>query len=471
MLPEQSARRVLFFHALYETDASFIEEEDFAAGAQNFPPGEMDEAAKSAHLSRRLEERLERRYGLTFARYYHLPDLPAWVKWGLWALCFLLALGSNYLGGKNQVNLLLNPVSIFLLWNFAVYLFLAVLAGPWKPKPSGELGLPRLWPRLSGTSKRASGVESGSRDALLWKAHLRFLGFWSKYASRLTAQRIRGFVHLCAACFALGLIAGLYARGLIQHYRFEWSSTFISDIETMKRLLAVIFGPALLLRGQGFSEGLPPLEGSNGAPWIHLLAWSTLVYVLIPRLCLATWALLRARREAHRRSLPMDRAFYLKLLAPLQTESYALRLVAYSYTPQTPLLDSLRRAAHGIWGERAAPSPLERVEWGETEWSCSSAEKPRPTTVILCFNGVQTPETEVHGAFAESFSRQTQGPEFRAAVVVDAQEVPADSLHSRRETWRAVLAAAGWDRFLWLEAGHDFDSVLSGLINGVRSSR
>ena len=68
---------------------------------------------------------------------------------------------------------------------------------------------------------------------------------WARVAAPLYAARAARILHLAAAALALGVIAGLYVRGLAFEYRATWESTFL-DPAQVRALLAAALAPGAL---------------------------------------------------------------------------------------------------------------------------------------------------------------------------------------------------------------------------------
>jgi hypothetical protein len=92
---------------------------------------------------------------------------------------------------------------------------------------------------------------------------------------------------------ALGLIAGYYFRAIILRAGAGWDGGNVIGPGTAHTLIAVLYGPASLITGislppaAGIAElRLSAASGSAGdaTPWIHLIAWTAILYVVLPRL-------------------------------------------------------------------------------------------------------------------------------------------------------------------------------------------
>ena len=228
---------------------------------------------------------------------------PAWVVLAV-VVGFISGLVVDQLGPPQRVNLLAPAVWAVVAWNVAVYAALML------PMPGHGL---RSW--LGRWANR-----SGEHFALLW----------SRQAAPLTGQRVALVLHVAAAALALGLIAGLYLRGLVLDYRIGWESTFI-DAPLVETALGMLLGPASALTGITIPDVAPlrlapgAQASASAAPWIHLLATTLLWVVVLPRAVLALVARWRAGYRARHFSLPLDTP-YFEGLHPLMRPGLSPRL-------------------------------------------------------------------------------------------------------------------------------------------------
>ncbi len=213
-------------------------------------------------------------------RFWH----AAWVLLAM-AAGLVAGLLVDQLGPPLRVNLLAPAVWAVVAWNLVVYALLLV------PRSA------QAWPAplLRGLQARAEGATLG----------------WLRHAAPLSGQRLLLLMHSAAATLALGLMAGLYLRGLVLDYRAGWQSTFLSA-DTVQALLNLLLAPASLLTGVPVADvgplRLPPgAEASaSAAPWIHLYAATLGLFVVLPRVGLAAWAAGRARQLSVQFPLPLD---------------------------------------------------------------------------------------------------------------------------------------------------------------------
>ena len=148
---------------------------------------------------------------------------PEWIGVALPAAAFALGALLEHIADRQHVNVLAFPLLAIVLWNIAVYALLAVdwLLRITGTRPGFSIEGPRRWL----TSMRRRAVASGPGPATA--ATSTFVTQWSKQVAPLMAARAARVLHLAAAMFATGAIAGLYVRGLVFEYRAGWESTFL----------------------------------------------------------------------------------------------------------------------------------------------------------------------------------------------------------------------------------------------------
>jgi hypothetical protein len=256
------------------------------------------------------------------------------------ALPALLGLASSALGPREQIHVVYNPLVILVAWSLLSYAGLAWLALRGRPRlrlHTPELDVPglalpraaeggllarlirrsaaRLWLRALKSSAAAR------EEASAWVAvGTRFFELWERAARPWFALRTRRVLHLAALGLALGAIAGMYVRGLFFEYEMVWRSTFVREPETVARVLHVLLGPASVLLGWSppdvtAAEALLAPEGVDAAPWIHLLAATALLAVVVPRALLAASATVRLRRIGPALELGLGGAYFRGILA------------------------------------------------------------------------------------------------------------------------------------------------------------
>jgi hypothetical protein len=265
-------------------------------------------------------------------------DAPARGVWLLPAVALAVGLFSNYLGPSGRIHVVLNPAMVLIAWNLLLYAALLVRVPALRSRraqtdgtraaasaPAAEEPSPRtapwvvrlLWPSLAGWRRRAA---VGRKRAKAWAQVTRtFWSHWLEVTGPSLLLHGRRVLHTAAIALALGAVAGMYVRGLFLEYNVVWRSTFVRDPDDVTVLLRVLLGPAAFLSGLPVPDRAAALElmtprGSPAATWIHLYALSALAFVVVPRALLATLAALRGRLGAGRVTLPLDDAYYRRIL-------------------------------------------------------------------------------------------------------------------------------------------------------------
>lgn len=370
---------------------------------------------------------------------------PAWVLLAM-ALGLLAGLLVDQLGPPQQVNLLAPAVWAVVFWNVLVYLWLLL----------PRLGSADPAALLRALESRAQGVTS----------------IWLRHAAPLTGQRLLLLMHSAAAALALGLIAGLYLRGLVLDYRAGWQSTFLAP-GAVQAALSLLLAPASALTGVPVADvstlRLAPgtLATASAAPWIHLYAATLALLVVLPRLLLAAWASGRARQLAANFPLPLDlpglRNLHpimrpgpllpLRLLWAAPTDLAPVRLLAAEVSslvepvrlwrsPQGDALDLLPLPP-GL-DLQAQPSPP------GTAWSRWTALWRGPDPVTAALRGLRAEVDAVLWVSSAGAARPQWLADLGRPVVVlqdaAAAQAPALPLHQLADGWLAcghLLQALG----------------------------
>jgi len=304
-MTEDDARRVLLLRA-YESppgpapwtadDRDWATRQAIAAVGADARPAHFVATRAALALPRLLPRAPEAERWLQ-RRGWH----PALVLLAL-LLGLLAGLAVDQLGSPQRVNLLAPAMWAVVLWNLFVY------AALWLPAP--QAGPLVRW--LAGRGRALPRHPQLSAD-------------WLQVAAPLMARRAALLLHTAAAGLALGLIAGLYLRGLVMDYRAGWQSTFL-DPASVQAALRFGLWPASALTGVPVADVTPlrlapgDAATASAAPWIHLFAATLLLAVVLPRTLLAGLAAWRAAWLARHLPLALDDA-YFEGLHPLMRPS------------------------------------------------------------------------------------------------------------------------------------------------------
>jgi hypothetical protein len=440
-LPEAAARRVLMLQAFETTGADSalwtLEDRAWATrlaretGATAAAPAQaLDQRAR--HAMERLGPRdaaVPKRLGL---RMWH----TAWVPLVL-GLAFLAGMAVDAIGGTQRINLLAPPVWVVIVWNLAVYLGLLL------PRPEVPRSLRAL------LARRLAGGTGGS-------APLRAYGAaWGQASLPLAAARAAVLLHVAAAALALGLVAGLYVRGLVLDYRAGWESTFL-DASAVRTGLATLLSPATAATGIAVPDvaGIEALRVAPGVPatgsaadWIHLYAAMLGLFVIVPRLALALMAASRAAWRARHVPLPLQEPYFQRLLRELQNATAQVQVLPHGAAPSPQATLALREwlaaaCGDGLQLRLAAPTP-----YGQEE--AAAAAEPGTTLRVLLVDLGSTPEDDTQGRLLATLKTQREAP--AAALLVLADEAAfrrrfaqlPERLAERRKAWQAFATQHG----------------------------
>lgn len=462
-MDENAARQVLLVRAAETTDAAsaLLSDEDrrYAARAaaelvrwQATDRGER--ASADAFIAKRAEllaAKLTERSPRTARALAALRWRP-WIGIALPAVAFVSGLLAERVTDPGRVNILAFPLLGIIVWNLAAYVWLFVrtvrkIARRGRGRPGW------VAQRLAGVRGNLAARVSGP----LANALSAFALDWAERSAPLVAARAARILHLSAAALALGAVAGLFVRGLAFEYRAGWESTFLEPA-TVHALLAFFLGPAARFLGQPFPtlDEIAALRwdvggGENAARWIYLYAVTVGAVVIIPRLLLAAVAGLRERLLSRRFPLPLDDAYFRRLLAGWREAPARVEVIPYGYTPDEPAKQGLQRLAAALFGDDVEVHWRDSVKFGDEDAFADARERSArtPDLVVALFTLAATPETENHGVFLDRLRSSARGP---VAMIVDegpyrerlGAQAGADArIAERREAWSGLAHTRG----------------------------
>jgi hypothetical protein len=266
---------------------------------------------------------------------------------------------------------------------------------------------------------------------------------------------VRRRLHMAAIAMIIGVVVGMYVRGIALEFRVTWESTWLSAAG-VQRLLDVVLGPAALVLGVQVPDVVAlksPLDGPAGT-WLHLYAVSALLLVAVPRFILAMFEAWRSIRL--KRNLPVDleEGYYRRILADWRGETRQIEVLPYSFTPSPKTSGHLKTLLHDFFGTRSDIQLAPPVSYGEEATGVrgtfrngagngSSGER----YVVVLFNLAQSPEVEVHGEFLEQLKAQLAA-RVRLLVLIDVSSYKSKVREPKRcrerlEAWGRVTRSAG----------------------------
>jgi len=411
-------------------------------------------AAVDAFVGRRAKLALER----IGSRQPVLTKAVAALRWRQWVgaaivvVAFLAGMAFNRLGAGQRINLLAPPVLALLAWNVVVYVLLliapVVRAGKAREAAGGFLR--RLVARIAGGAVRLPRDRTGP----VGEAVATFATDWARFAAPLYAARTARILHVAAAAFAAGVVVGLYLRGLAVEYRATWESTFL-DPSTVHALLSYALWPGTLVTGipvpsleaiAAIRSGEQPAS-VNAAEWLHLLAATVAVVVILPRIVLGLVAWAVEHRRAARVKLPLNEPYFNRIVRGFKGGPVRLKVVPYSYQVPPESLGGLQTVVARTFGGSAAMVCASPVNYGDEDTLPQAALPDGSGPAIALFNLAATPEAEAHGKFVEAMRTAAAG--HPVIVLIDEAAFrarnPGDGkrLEERRVAWRDVLDNRG----------------------------
>jgi hypothetical protein len=478
---QDELRSVLLVKAIEEADraGTLIPPADRAAAAREARRGGSDAAAPiqeieqgtlSEPAQRLLVARTRILLGKIVARHSFVDTLrdlaggPAWAGWILVALGLLLGVALSALDGTRRINILAFPLLGLVLWNLAVYV--AIFVAWTRPRPTTKRPrLPEMLARLGMDRVSRLVAKSRAFHAALAEALGRFIQEWFEVARPLLLARATRVFHLSAAAVGIGLILGLYLRGIAFDYQAGWESTFF-DASRVRAALSLFYGPASLFTGIPIPdiahlEAIRWKDGAGGeraAPWIHLLAATAALFVVLPRIALALLATISISRWSCRAPLPPSLIAYFRTVFGASGGAIGrgiVTVIPYAYEPSEASRAGLRALLLPALGESLTLDARAPVRYGdEDEFLQGLGDAGKPEVVVLLFNLSATPEEENHGAVIAGVRDwlAARHPHAQLLVLVDegpyAARMAADGgadarVAQRRHAWQQFVAAHG----------------------------
>jgi len=394
----------------------------------------------------------------------------------VFAIALAIGMGTNALGPARQVNLLSVPFFGLLAWNLAMYLLLLVAALFGRSirarlqqrrgadadvdAATGHDGLVTglagwvvrfaLWRSRRGWKKVTFGDPEQAR--ILARAFTRCCGLWHRLTGPLLESRVRRRLHLAAAGLMVGVVSGMYVRGLAFEYRATWESTLLGATQ-VQWLLDTVLGPAATVLRTRVPDVAPLRAPGDGpaAMWIHLFALTALLFAIGPRIVLALFEAWRSARLKADLPIDFEDGYYRRIFAEWRGARRRVEVLPYSYRPQATTVQHLKMLFYDFFGAQSDMQVLAPVTYGDDppppgrESEDGSAGYDR--YLVVLFNAAQSPETEVHGAFLEKLKHRL-GPGDKLLVLTDTgpyrrQVAAAGRSEERQQAWNALGRTVG----------------------------
>ena len=388
----------------------------------------------------------------------------------------LMGLGMDAFGNATHINLLAAPLWGVIAWNLAVYAGLGWralhAAWPGAPAPRPALATPlrrwlARWGAAAGPAPHTG--QAGHERAAVLQA---FDAAWLPLRLPGAMAQAAVALHALAAALALGLVCGMYLRGLVLDIRAGWQSTFL-DAASVHALLANVLAPASTLTGiavpdlanlgairlGGSMASAPgaPLAAASGAPWIHLLAATLALFVMLPRSLLALASAWRARQLERQVRLPLHEAYFQRLGRVQRLEPALVQVLAHAHAASAEAAALLQRVFAEVLGEAVRLHFTTPVPHGEEDGADLGALLPAGTTpagtthagtthAVVLFDMTATPEPEHQIRLAERLAAAALARGITALWVVDEGEFERRFAATpqrgaeRRAAWQAAAA-------------------------------
>ena len=455
-----AAGEVLWLRAVESTAHPSFTEHDAEQASRSALQAVGEAAPPQAFIAQRAHFALQRMAqrtpaaapALTHAGRFTLGRGP-WLL-GAMLLGLLAGLLADQIGSRQRINLLAPPVWALIVWNLAVYAGLLWHAiAPAGASPILQRAIVAWQRRWRESRLNASRRQDGM--AAVWAD---FVPAWSRYTAPLVAARVALCLHAAAATLALGMMGGMYLRGLVLDYRVAWESTFL-QADTVQRVLSTMLAPASALTGlalPGVAEiralqvqpgaapgtATTPSATTSAAAWIHLYAAQLLLFAVLPRTALAFWAGRQARGLAGRFPLDADDPYFQRLRAEQRGETRHVSVWPYAHTP-----DALSQAGLLALVQQAFGADTDMRLAATVAFGGEDDARPAPAAgemALALFDLSATPEAENHGRFVQSLRSAAQP---HVLMLVDqaafARRFDAQRLQQRRQAWQALADSLG----------------------------
>ena len=418
-MDEPSALRVVAIRAVETADAgrTVWTDEDRAWASRAAAEVVGAQASPDEFLARRAELAIEK----LGARQPALARAVRALRWrsfasvavvaGAFALGFVL----DQVDRSQRINILSPPVLGLLTWNIAVYVAIVVSY----VVRYGDAAQPG--PLRGALTRIGGGLVRPRRGGALREAIAALIDDWARRSASLYRIRATRILHVAAAALAAGVISGLYLRGLALEYRAGWESTFL-DASTVRSIVAVAYAPGAWIT----QIPVPDIEAvtairspasENAARWVHLMAATVALIVIVPRLALALVAGLLERHRATHMQLPYGEPYFQRLLRGFRGGAARVRVIPYSYTPPAAAIAGLEAVIARGFGGGAATIVAPPVAYGAEDPIAGVEKAGGGATLVALFNASATPEREVHGEFLAALGNQRIGAEALLAFV------------------------------------------------------
>ncbi|WP_096892572.1 DUF2868 domain-containing protein [Candidatus Scalindua japonica] len=479
---DSAAKKVLFIKAIEEGDPAgeVLSKADRLVATQKTQSilqrvsdkqlnNRISKQSKEAFLTKRAEL-LFQIVGVVYPKARTDINRIQWSGWFTVLLLILLSVSgfiANEFESGKRLNLLAFPVIGMLGWNLFVYslkVFTQVFFIFRKRYSGTNQGFFLiLISNISIRLLKKKCTHSSDKTLVYNRCFRNYYIEWLKLSSSIYRIHVSRVFHLCAILFALGIIGGMYLRGLTTEYYAGWESTFL-ETETVHNFLSIALMPAAIITEQQF----PTLErvasirwgngglGENATDWIHLFAKTIFLFIIVPRCFLSVIAFIRERHLRTHFPIQYDKdSYFTKLFISKPGQRELMHIIPYSIELTDQQKDVLRSLFAQVLGWKAQVEFHRTISYGREDQFCReftfSAKDPVESLAIL-FSLSSTPETEIHNAFISTLFKMVTDNNMvvQILIVVDEsdfktrfsrQKGAEEKLESRRELWRRTITS------------------------------
>jgi hypothetical protein len=476
---QRELRTVLLIQAIEETDRAGevipLADRADASRAVIRDSSKLSEAQPSASLSAQSQAFLVKRSGRLLDRLrlrspavMHVLALAGGLTWlGRFVLVVAFAAGVSLsaLDGSRRINILAFPLIGLIAWNLFVYVLLLVTWIRTRGRPAAV----GFWSASVYERWISSRIESLMRHSTRFNVPLttglrRFAAEWGALSQPMLFLRAKRLLHLAAALMAVGLIVGLYFRGIALRYEAGWESTFLGP-QSAYALISVLYEPACALSGisHGSLGQISELRwtatggGGEAASWIHLIALTATLYIVLPRLLAATANTFGLWRLSRQLPIPASLLGYARTLVMgvgSGTVGETAGVVPYAYEPKPPSVTGLESLLTATLGANLKVQWRAPVKYGDEETVATRLAATSATWHVILMTLASTPEVENHGAFLTAWRDWLAKNATSAPLLIVIDEGPyaarmrgesafEQRVQERRKLWREFVAGYG----------------------------
>jgi len=223
-------------------------------------------------------------------------------------LGFLLGFAIAFADG-HRIDIFAYPLIVLVLWNLIVYLILIArafhlrqpneAAGTVAAREAAALqrdGFFRRWLARTYANRVYARIDALITHSIGFNAPLapglrRFAADWRELGRPLFRERARRLLHLSAILAAAGLMAGYFVRGVLLRQNAGWGNTIFGPASAHTALVT-LYGAASAIKRIPIpsAQDLQTLAwtgatgGGQAGPWLRLIYWTALLYIVLPRL-------------------------------------------------------------------------------------------------------------------------------------------------------------------------------------------